>query len=490
MKKNTARVSSLVLTAALLFLTACGGTTENKNGMSQTNGQETEQTTANQETETEESADRYAPEWTKDAVIYEVNVRQYTQEGTFLAFADHLQELKDMGITTLWFMPIYPISETKRSGVLGSYYSITDYCDVNPEFGTKEDFEQLVTQAHDMGFHVMLDWVANHTGWDSTWITEHPDWYTQDEKGNIISPAGMGWPDVADLNYENQDMRTEMISCMKYWVETYDIDGYRCDYAAGVPVDFWEEARTELEKIKPFYMLAEDNSNEELLNQAFELNYNWDLYDAMIDVAKDTKNAKSLKYYIPEDLPNGAYTLNFMDNHDKNSYENTIMSAFGEAAIPAMFSLIYTIPGAPLVYTGDEIGLDHNIAFTEKDPVNWEGSAVSYRDLLARLGAVRSENPALFTGNYGGEIQYYEIENKNILAFFREKDGNVIKGIFNLSKREQTVDVTDVVDQSETVLVHGTGAEYALDAYPVSEDSLDGEVTLQPWEFFIMSEGE
>ena len=166
--------------------------------------------------------------WTKDAVIYEVNIRQYTQEGTFDAFSEHLQEIKDMGINTLWFMPIHPISETNRSGKLGSYYSITDYREVNPEFGTKEDFKELVDQAHQMGFHVMMDWVANHTGWDCTWIEEHPDWYTQDQEGNVISPEGMGWPDVADLNYDNKDMRKEMIASMKYWVKEYEIGRASC----------------------------------------------------------------------------------------------------------------------------------------------------------------------------------------------------------------------------------------------------------------------
>lgn len=288
---------------------------------------------------------RYQPEWTRDAVIYEVNVRQYTPEGTFNAFAEHLEELKDMGINTLWFMPIHPISKTLRSGTLGSYYAATDYREVNPEFGMAEDFKALVDWAHEMGFKVMLDWVDNHTGWDSPWIAGHPDWYIQDESGNIISPLGMGWPDVADLNFDNADMRAEMIACMKYWIEEYDIDGYRCDHAGGVPVDFWEEARAELEAVKPMFMLAEDDASVSLLTSAFDFNYNLKLYDTLVAVAKDAKRANSVKYYIPESYPDGTYTLNYLDNHDKNSYDNTIMSAFGADTIPAMFSLIYTIPG-------------------------------------------------------------------------------------------------------------------------------------------------
>ncbi len=434
---------------------------------------------------------RYQPEWTKDAVIYEVNVRQYTEEGTFDAFSEHLQTLKDMGINTLWFMPIHPISETKRSGILGSYYSITDYRLVNPEFGTNEDFKELIDKAHDMGMKVMMDWVANHTGWDCAWITEHPEWYTKNSAGNIISPDGMGWPDVADLNYDNQEMRAEMIACMKYWVQEYDVDGFRCDFATGVPQDFWETARTELEEIKPVYMLAEDHLVKELLDEAFDFNYNWNLYDCMIEVAKDRKQANRLKLHIPENFPDGTYTLNFLDNHDKNSYERTIMGAFEPDALPAMFSFIYTIPGVPLVYTGDEIGLDHAIEFMQKDTVDWNSSEYDYRPLLAELGSIRSSNPALYCGNYGGEINYYDVDNKNIFSFYREMDGNRVKCIYNLSKREQTINLSSVVDGTETVLLHGVGSgNIDMTDAPVNEAGISGEVTMQPWEFWILSEEE
>jgi 1,4-alpha-glucan branching enzyme len=452
--------------------------------------------------ETAEESVRYQAEWTKDAVIYEVNIRQYTEEGTFQAFSEHLQELKDMGINTLWFMPIHPISETNRSGTLGSYYSVTDYREVNPEFGTKEDFAALVEKAHEMGFHVMLDWVANHTGWDCAWIEEHPDWYTQDAAGTIISPENMGWPDVADLNYDNEEMRAEMISCMKYWVEKYDIDGFRCDYAAGVPVDFWEEARAELEQVKPVYMLAEDDTNETLLNSAFDFNYNLKLYDTLVAVAKDTKQADKIKLYIPDDYPDGTYTLNFLDNHDKNAYDRTILEGFGAETLPAMFALIYTIPGTPMIYSGDEIAYDHNIAFMEKDTIDWESSELDYRSLLKELSEIRSTNAALYSGNYGGKIQYYDFDNRNVFAFVREKDGNVVKCLFNLSKREQTIELSDFVEENDTVLLHGLGnadTETAVNVeailetqdHAASEENLTGEITLQPWEFWIIaSEGE
>lgn len=477
-KYNKCIAGLLVMTT--LLMAGCGD-----NG-----GDANNQSTEN-EAGMEETGKRYQAEWTKDAVIYEVNVRQYTEEGTFDAFSEHLQELKDMGINTLWFMPIHPISETKRSGTLGSYYSITDYREVNPEFGTKEDFAELVEKAHDMGFKIMMDWVANHTGWDCAWIEEHPEWYTTDEDGNIISPAGMGWPDVADLNYDNAEMREEMISCMKYWIEEYDIDGFRCDFATGVPQDFWETARTELEKIKPLYMLAEDQLKPELLESAFDFNYNLNLYDVLRGVANDSKQANRIRIHIPENLPDGGYTMNFLDNHDKNSYERTIYEAFGTDTLPAMFSLIYTIPGVPMIYSGNEIAFDHAIEFMEKDAIDWNSSDVSYRELLGELSAIKSANPALHNGNYGGAINYIDTGDNDIFAFYREKDGNVVTCLFNLSKREQTIDVTGIFDETETVVLHGQGAEVLkMEDYAITEDNLNGEVTLKPWEFWIVTKGE
>ena len=484
MKKKAILAAAMLL--SMVVLAACG-----KN--SQEGSETTKEDTTKNETQTtteapEEKSPRVPPEWARDAVIYEVNIRQYTPEGTFAAFEENLSTLKDMGVTTLWLMPIHPISQTKRAGTLGSYYSVSDYRAVNPEFGTEETFRHLVETAHSMGFHVMLDWVANHTGWDCAWVKEHPDWYTQDANGNVISPEGMGWPDVADLNYDSAEMRAEMIACMKYWVEEYDIDGFRCDYANGAPVDFWEDARKELETVKPVLMLAEDNTVKDLLKSAFDFNYNWDLYEALISISRGTKQANVAKIYIPTNLPDGAFTLNFLDNHDKNAYEHTIIDAIGTDALPAMFSFIYTIPGAPLIYTGDEIGLDHAIAFMERDTVNWESGTKDYREFLAALAAVRSEHAALGCGNYGGAIQYTDLGNKNVLAFSREKDGDTVLCLFNLSKKEQTVDLSAFLDQSETVLVCGEGPEtWNLNAHSVGEEALSGEVTLQPWSYWILS---
>src|SRR5690554_5544415 len=226
--------------------------------------------------------------WSNDAVMYEVNVRQYTPEGTFDAFAEHLPRLKELGVEILWFMPIHPIGEKNRKGSLGSYYSIRDYKAINPEFGTLEDFKALVDKAHGMGFKVLLDFVANHTAWDHHWIETHLEWYTQDSLGNIVPPVA-DWSDVADLNFDNPDLRAEMLDALKYWVQEADIDGYRCDYAGGVPTDFWETARTELNKIKPVFMLAEDQDNLDLLNHAFECNYSWTIHHYMNEIYSEEK---------------------------------------------------------------------------------------------------------------------------------------------------------------------------------------------------------
>ncbi len=424
-----------------------------------------------------------APDWTADAVLYEVNVRQYTPSGTFDEFSEHLQEIKDMGINTLWFMPIHPISQTKRSGRLGSYYSVSDYRDVNPEFGDKEDFKELVDKAHEMGFKVMMDWVANHTGWDNAWITEHPEWYTQKD-GQIISPEGMGWPDVADLNYDNKEMRLEMIDCMKYWIEEYDIDGFRCDYAPGVPADFWEEARTALDEVKDVYMIEEDlggmaGSN---LLYAFDTNYNAKLYEALVEVARDQKKADKVKLYLPGN-DNNTFGMNYLDNHDVNSYDRTITQAFDEKVLPAMMSVIFTLPGVPMIYSGDEIGYDHAIAFMEKDTIDWAAGTGDYRGLIKDLSDLKKEHPALFAGNRDEEFEVIKTDNKNILAFKRTNGDDSIICIYNLYKNEiSDVDLSSIIDGTETVLYSGAEGEYHEGG-----DNPAGETVLAPWSFYILT---
>lgn len=380
------------------------------------------------------------PEWSKNAVMYEVNVRQFTPQGTFIAFEEHLPRLKELGVDILWFMPIQPISQKNRKGSLGSYYSVQDYKAVNPEFGTMDDFKSLVKRAHEMGFKVMLDWVGNHTGWDNVWMADHKDWYTQDSLGNIIAPVA-DWSDVADLNYDNQSMRQAMLDALKFWVREVDVDGYRCDYAGGVPTDFWEKARQSLDSIKPVLMLGENQDQMNLLNKAFNINYGWAFHHLMNDVAKGKKTALQMDSLLTREdsiYPEKTYALQFTSNHDENSWQGTEYERMGEAA-KTMAILSFAVPGMPLIYTGQEAGLNKRLAFFEKDSIDW--SNLEMQQFYQKLIQLKKSQPALWNGEAGGQLNM--VPNnlpKQVLAFTREKEDNQVLAVFNLSA--QPVDVT------------------------------------------------
>ncbi|MDP2335682.1 MAG: alpha-amylase family glycosyl hydrolase [Bacteroidota bacterium] len=373
------------------------------------------------------------PEWSKNAVMYEINVRQYTPEGTFKAFETHLPRLKEMGVDILWFMPIYPIAEKNRKGSLGSYYSIRDYKAVNPEFGTIDDFKAMVSKAHEMGFKVMLDWVGNHTGWDNQWIVDHKDWYTQDSLGNVISPVP-DWSDTADLNYSNPGLRNAMLDALKFWVKDADIDGYRCDFAGGVPTDFWENARLSLDSIKPVYMLAENQDQMDLLNKAFNSNYGWTFHHLMNEVAQGKKTAMDMDSSLVKTsltYPVGTYALQFTSNHDENSWNGTEYERLGDA-VKTMAVLSFTVPGMPLIYTGQEAGLNKRLLFFEKDQVDW--SNLEMQLFYQKLIKLKKEDPALWNGTAGGRLSIVATTlPAKVLAFSREKDKNQILAIYNLS---------------------------------------------------------
>ncbi len=367
--------------------------------------------------------------WLDTCVLYEVNVRQYTKEGTFKAFEGHLQRLKDMGVNTLWFMPIHPISETERKGTLGSYYAVDDYMAVNPEFGTLEDFQHLVDTAHDMGFKVILDWVANHTGWDNKWIEEHPDWYVHDENGEITYPYD--WSDIAELNFDNFEMRAEMIKCMQYWVEEVGIDGFRCDHVMGVPASFWNAAVYKLKSVNSeIMMLAEVSAAESFTEYAFDTCYGDSLYSQSLMV-KGGNDAESLQRVLPlnEGLyAQGSFPMNYTDNHDKNSYEGSIVDRYRES-YEAMFALSYLAPGMPLIYTSNEQGYDHEIEFFERDTISWE-SAPKYAEFIKELSALKTGNKALASTNR--DITFLKTESLKVLAFSRELDGDKVYFVTSL----------------------------------------------------------
>ena len=370
------------------------------------------------------------PAWSYNANIYEVNIRQYTKEGTFNAFKKHLPRLKKLGVDILWLMPVNPIGKKNRKGTLGSYYSVQDYKGINPEFGNKEDFKNLVDEIHKMGMRVIIDWVANHSAWDNVWVKTHPDFYTKDEHGNFVPPVP-DWHDVIDFDYSNKKLWTAMADAMKYWLREFYIDGFRCDVAAMVPEEFWAYVRPQLDSIKHVFMLAE--SNEPELHRYFDMTYNWQLKDLLNGIAKGKKSAKDIYDYLEEEknnYPPDAYRMNFTTNHDENTWNGTVYERLnGAAEMSTVFTCV--MPGMPLIYSGQEAGLNKRLSFFEKDSIEWRPSKFEriYKTLLHE----KHVNQALFNGKKGGEIKSLQTNGKNIFAFERKKNNARVIGIFNFS---------------------------------------------------------
>ncbi len=375
------------------------------------------------------------PEWSRNSTIYEVNIRQFTPEGTFSAFTDQIPRLRKIGIDILWLMPIHPIGELNRKGVRGSYYSVRDYKGVNPEFGTFYDFKALVGKAHKEGMKVIIDWVANHTSWDNAWITEHPDWYTKDSLGRMVSPYD--WSDVADLNYDNKELWATMLNMMKYWVKEADIDGYRCDVAGLVPMEFWDTARVVLDKIKPVFMLAEAEGPQ-FHTRAFDMTYCWELHKLMASITKGKKNAMDLeRYFISQDTlyPADAYRMMFTSNHDENSWNGTEFEKMGEGSI-CMAVLTATLPGMPLVYNGQESAFNKRLRFFDKDTIDWKDYRLEpfYRKLFALKHAYQP----LWNGSYGGKMERINTDaDSSVFAFVRNKEGDRVFILANLTGKVQ-----------------------------------------------------
>ncbi len=415
------------------------------------------------------------PSWSYSQTIYEVNLRQYSQSGSFADFAKHLPELKKMGIGILWFMPINPIGEKNRKGKLGSYYSVQNYEAVNPEFGTLKEFKSLVAEIHKMGMYAIIDWVANHTSWDNVWTKEHPDYYKKDSAGNFVPPV-KDWTDVIALNYSNKKLWTAMINAMEFWVKNCDIDGFRCDVADMVPTPFWDEARNQLEKIKPVFMLAEAEKPG-LQLKAFDMTYSWTLYDLMHEVYIGKKDAADVANYFVKDakkFPDNSFRMRFTSNHDENSWNGTEFEKFGDAA-KTFAALTVVVPGMPLMYNGQEIGMHKRLKFFDKDPINWKPSP--YREFYTKLFNLRMTNKALFEGEEGGKLKLVSSpEDKSVYSFVREKDGSKIFAIFNLSGKTVERDLSSgLINGDYTDLF--SGIKVSL--------SSSKKIELKPWEYKI-----
>ena len=380
-----------------------------------------------------------APDWINDAVIYEVNFRQYTESGSFDDFALELPRLQELGVDVLWFMPIHRISAERRLGTLGSYYSVSDYRSINPEYGTHQDFRELVDAAHAAGFKVILDWIANHTGWDHAWIEEHPDWYVRDSNNNIIIPPNTNWSDVAELNFNNAELRSQMISEMAYWIGEFDVDGFRLDYSTGVPDSFWNSARTELNAIKPIYLLAENYDDVELLDTAFDTNYNWPLKDIFNNIGATQTGALNVIDLIKAQknlYPQNTFPMNFITNHDENSWSGTEYERLGKA-VPALSAVYFTLPGVPLIYTGQEIGLRKRLEFFEKDTIDWGNKThLQYLELLTEL---KERNTALDVGSSAGSFRALNNSNNRVISFLRANGSDRVITVANISNSNQMV---------------------------------------------------
>lgn len=414
-----------------------------------------------------------APDWAKNSTIYEVNIRQFSKEGTFKSFQQHLPRLKELGVDILWLMPINPIGKLNRKGTLGSYYSVKDYVDVNPEFGTKEDFKTLVDEIHNHGMHVIIDWVANHTAWDNKWVKTNPEFYTKDSSGNFVPPVP-DWSDVIDLNYDNKELWKEMISALKYWVSEFDIDGYRCDVAGMVPIEFWNEVRTELDKIKPVFMLAEWDTPE-MHKFAFDMTYDWDLHKIFNGVYAKERNSSDIIKHILNDqkkYPDYAYRMQFTSNHDENSWNGTEYERLGKAA-EVFAVLTYVIPGMPLIYNGQEIGFNKRLEFFEKDSIIWKEN--KFEKLYKNLNELKEKNKALWAGIESGSIDFIN-NNNDILIIRRSKENKEVIGFFNLTEKET---------EANTRLEKASGVYIGFNNDQQIELNGNFQLKLKPWSYII-----
>jgi glycosidase len=417
------------------------------------------------------------PSWSKDLTIYEVNLRQYSKSGSFKDFEKHLPRLKELGVGILWFMPVNPIGVKNRKGTLGSYYSVSDYLAVNPEFGNMDDFKSMVKKCHEMGFYVILDWVANHTSWDNKLITSHPEWYKKDSTGKIISPV-KDWADVAGLNYAQPGLRRYMTDALKFWLKETGIDGFRCDVAGMVPTDFWNEARCALDSIRPVFMLAEAEDSA-LHRKAFDMTYTWEFHWIITEIAKGRKSALALDSLFSREKKKytaDAYRMYFTSNHDENSWNGTAYEKFGDG-VKTFAVLTFTLPGMPLIYSGQEAGLNRRLKFFDKDIIEWKKD--DFFELYKTLISLKKNHKALWSGSYGGEMKKLKTsKDEAIFAFYREKDGDQVVVILNLSKNKISFSMQNC-PLSGTYKDVFTSKTFQLDK--------NTAINLKPWEYLVLT---
>ncbi|HJZ69795.1 MAG TPA: alpha-amylase family glycosyl hydrolase [Blastocatellia bacterium] len=379
-----------------------------------------------------ESARAVKP-WIRDAVIYEVFPRAFSPEGSFNGITAKLDQLKNLGVTILWLMPIHQIGQEKKKGSIGSPYAVRDYYSINPDYGTKDDLHRLINEAHRRGLKVIIDIVANHTSWDSV-MMKHPEFYKHDAQGKIIWPYD--WTDVAWLNYESPKLRDYMLDVLEYWIREFDLDGFRCDVAGEVPTGFWERARAELEKIKPDIVMLAEASKPELLVKAFDLDYAWPLHGTLTDVLKGGAPATAIRQVWEQErakFPRGSIHMVFSDNHD----ESRAIARFGERGALAATALVFTLDGVPLVYNGMEAGDTTESgapALFEKLPILWANVerrpqfAMFYKQMIS----LRREHRALSRGDLDW---VHNSDEPRIVSFVRRDPNEQLLVAINTTNR-------------------------------------------------------
>ena len=388
------------------------------------------------------------PDWSRAAVIYQLNQRQVTPEGTLAAAEEHLPRIRDLGADIVWLMPVNPIGAVNRKGSLGSPYAVQDYFAVNPEFGTMSDLRRFVDTAHGLGLRVILDWVANHTAWDNELVTSHPEWYERDWKGDFRPTPWWDWDDVIDLDYRHPELRQYMSEAMCHFVREADVDGFRCDVAGFVPLDFWESVRAELEALKPVFLLAEWEARD-LHTAAFDASYAWTWNSAIHQIANGRSDLEPLRVYYAWNAkawPADAMRMTFVSNHDINAWEGTEFEQFGDA-LEAAVVLSVVGEGIPLIYSGQEAGSDRRLLFFDKDLIEWQGHH-PMGDLYRRLFALKKDHPALWNGAWGAPmVRIPNSDEAAVLSFVRHLSGpagdDIVVGIFNFSPVERTVTLGD-----------------------------------------------
>jgi glycosidase len=416
------------------------------------------------------------PEWIKNSVMYEVNVRQYTPEGTFQALTARLPKIKELGVDILWLMPVNPIGLVNRKGPLGSYYSVSDYKAVNPEFGSMEDFKALVKKTHELGMYLIIDWVPNHSAWDNPLVVSNPEWYAKDSLGNMYSP--WDWTDVVQFDYKQQALRDYQIETMKFWLTETGIDGFRYDVAHQVPVDFWNEVRPELQKVKPDVLMLAEAEQRFLHEHSMDISYGWELHHILNKVAQGKGDVSEIDAYFEraaKDYNSWDIRMYFTSNHDENSWNGTEWERMGDAT-EVMTVLTYTVPGMPLIYSGQEAGSSKRLKFFERDPIEWKDHP--FFVLYQKLNQLKKENPALWNPGFGGNFTRLATGNeKQVLAFLRENETNKVVTVMNLSPVEVSVKL-------DPEIVKGSFKNYFTGekGKPAS-----GEHKLGPWGYLIFT---